>query len=88
MFSRTERQYVIQVRGHDAAVSIGFSVPAPTSPASLGISDDTRLLGIALTRLRVGPWRLRHLAMRYSGMTDPTIHVVMTGTIAIDESVA
>ena len=50
---------MIQVRGHDAAVSIGFSVPAPTSPASLGISDDTRLLGIALTRLRVGPWRLR-----------------------------
>jgi len=49
------RRYVIAVNDHGGADSISLSVPAPTSPASLGISDDTRLLGLAITWLRVKP---------------------------------
>jgi hypothetical protein len=59
MFSDTERRYVVAVNGHGGADFIRLSVPAPTSPASLGISDDTRLLGLAITWLRVKPRRNR-----------------------------
>jgi hypothetical protein len=63
MFSDMEIQYSIPVSGHAGANFIRFSIPAPTSPASIGISDDTRLLGIGISWLRVRPRRNRDILM-------------------------
>ncbi len=49
-----EQQYTVAFDGVSASTRVELVVPAATSPRSLGVGDDERRLGIALSTLSIG----------------------------------
>jgi len=50
-----DEERVFELANPDGAKTLVFHVPAPVSPQQLGISDDARRLGMAITGLRIVP---------------------------------